>query len=169
MLTFQSPTIHRVVYFYPGPLGLETLYQWGEVQYSIMNQQDSTFRFFPSPSSRRGVPLTCLYSVVFCLSGPDVNDRRALPGLHYAFSCHCRIVSLCWLMICHTWGQKEEGVALLLCVLLRSGGVWGVCKPFGLFSCLSTLRMLGVSSNRVHKLSNPTLACCCCCSITGPM
>lgn len=105
-----------------------------EVQYSIMNQQDSTFKIFffslcRSPSSRREVTLMrmCLYSVPFCLSGGTWKNVRlrqhVLPGLHYAFSHHCLVVSLRRSRRRYNRGQKahsershfEEWLPVLLC------------------------------------------------------
>ena len=159
MLTFQSPTIHCIVYFYPGPLGLEMLYQWKRCSTALWINRtvhSSFFFLYHSPSSRREVTLMrmCIYSVLFCLSRGTWKSVRlrqhALPGLHYAFSYHCLIVSLrrdvtigtkSLLGVQPFWGMSSCPV-VQMCVL--SSGDAERCKPVGLFSCLPTLWMSSV-------------------------
>lgn len=75
-----------------------------DVRYSIMNQQDSTFKFFFFFSSSFSLQSwgevasgrKCLYCVLFCLSAAIVSASDSVHSQAYItlFRFHCLIVSL---------------------------------------------------------------------------
>lgn len=71
-----------------------------DVRYSIMNQQDSTFKFFspPSPSSRGGSSIGAEVSLFFPLlserSDGSASDSAHSQAYITPFRFHCLIVSL---------------------------------------------------------------------------
>lgn len=70
-LTFQSPTIHSIFYFYLGPLRPIMLYQWRRFSTTLWIERTvhSRYFFYNFPSSHKEVTLMQMYLSMFsCLS-----------------------------------------------------------------------------------------------------
>lgn len=129
-----------------------------EVQYSIMNQQDSTFKFSFSPKSSRSninVDVSLFRPVLFeqrNLKDPmswTACAARLTSGfftsLSYCLSSLSEETSLLWHKPYSQCGHFEEWVPVLLqgCVC-SPVGMQADVKPFGLSSCLPTLWMSSI-------------------------
>lgn len=113
VLTFQSPTMHSIVYFYLGLLGLEMLYQWKSCSIVLWINRTVHSRFFSLILLLLVLMWMCLYSVLFCSSRVYVLDSMRWQAYIMFFFIS---LSYCfhWLRRHHNWDKKRICSAAIL-------------------------------------------------------
>ena len=156
-LSISHSSLHLL--FLSWTTGAQNIVLMEEV-YSVMNQQDCTFKifFFHSPSNSREVTLIrmCRYSVPFCLTWWTLKRLYVLDSIRCrAYVMHFLITIL---YFSDSWGngvvgnKSSHGVqpfsGMSSCPVVQMGvfpgGEAERCKPFCLSSCLLTLWMSSI-------------------------